>query len=313
MAILITGGYGLVGSWITRLLALEGNDVIIYDIQSREFDYLEEVKDRIIYVRGDILDYPRLVDTFRRYEGRIEGVIHTIAIVAGPHFWANPHRNVSINVVGTLNILEASRVFGIKRLVNISSGAVYGEAKRTPVPSEDEAGLEPSDLYGASKAGAELIGFQYETHYGLDFRCVRLYFVYGPGKKPSVINPLFKTVFGSLEGFEKLSLDTGRDQALDFTYVEDAAYGVILAYKAEEPKYKVFNIATGKPYKLSEVAAITQKYAEVKSEIEFGPGLFFIRRPSIDISRAKTILGYTPRWTIEEGIKEYAEWLRNNP
>ena len=99
--------------------------------------------------------------------------------------------------MGTVDMLEASRVFGVRRFVYISSGAVYGV--RDDIPREDEP-MTPGDLYGAAKASAEFFGLQYANEFGLDFRALRVYFAYGPGRYPSELYPLYRSVFGPLEG-----------------------------------------------------------------------------------------------------------------
>ncbi|GAI40979.1 unnamed protein product, partial [marine sediment metagenome] len=106
-------------------------------------------------------------------------------------------------------------------ILSVSSGAVYGEAKDRP--GELTHPLHPGDLYGASKAASELIGKQYENHFGLDFRIARPYFFFGPGRLPSGQTQLFKSLLGPLESLPNLKLEKGAEQRLGFTYIEDIA------------------------------------------------------------------------------------------
>jgi nucleoside-diphosphate-sugar epimerase len=133
--------------------------------------------------------------------------------------------------------------------------------------------------------------------------------VYGPGKFPSRFINLYKVAFGALEGFRGLRLEKGADQQLDFTYVEDVARGVALLYRATHLKHKIFNIATGVGNSVGKVAELTQKYTHFPVEVEIGPGKIMPRFEALDISRAMEELGYQPNYSLEEGIKCYADWL----
>ncbi len=306
MAVFITGGNGHVASWTAYLLAKEGEKVITLDTNPTAPDYLREVSDNITFIQGDVMDFPGLTGVFRKYRDQIDGIIHTIAFM-GEFVTANPHRNVMVNFGGLLNILELARVFGIKKVIYTSTGAVYGAAEGTV--SEDKNPPNPADLYAASKISCEYVGRQYESNFDLDFRICRIYFVYGPGKLPSQFFNLYKVVFGALEGLEGLRLDKGADQKLDFTYVEDTARGVALLYKAEGLKHKIFNIATGVGNSVGRVAELAQKYSRFPVRVEIGPGRLLPRSEALAINRAKEELGYRPKYSLEEGIRLYADWV----
>ena len=305
MAVFLTG-CGLVGYWIAKGLVSEGEDVILYDIKQTQFDQADSEK--ITFIQGDLLDYPRLVDVFQKHGSRIEGIIHTAAMsAAGAQFLANPLRNVTTNIIGTLNILEVTRSFKVRKVVYTSTCGVYGSAEG-PL-SENNTPLRPTDLYGASKASGELLGLQYANHWNIDFRCARLYFVYGPPSLPSNLPMVFKVLFGPLERLGPLSLESGGDQALDFTYVKDTAKGVLLLYKAENINHNIFNIAGGQSYNLRDVVNLVKKYSPPTS-IDIGPGKIWPPRGfPVDISLAKEELGFQPEYTLERGVAEYAEWL----
>ena len=307
MAVFLTG-CGLVGYWIAKGLASEGEDVILYDIKQTQFDQADSKK--MTFIQGDLLDYPRLVDVFQTYGSKIEGIIHTAAVSAGgSQFLDNPHRGVTINVIGTLNLLEVARSFNVKKMVYTSTCGVYGGAEG-PL-SETKTPLNPTDLYGASKACAELLGYQYANHWDIDFRCARLYFVYGPPSLPSSLPFIFRVLFGPLEGLDHLRLESGGDQKVDFTYVKDTAKGVLLLYKAKTIKNKVFNIAGGQSYNLKDVLNTVKNYSSPTS-IEIGPGKISPARGfPVDISLAREELGFQPEYTLERGVSEYAEWIKN--
>jgi len=308
MAILITGGYGLLGSWLVHRFVKEGKDVIVIDTKKRELDYLSEVEGEFKFVQGDVLDFPKLGEVFAK--NKIEGVIHTVSLMPSPFFLENPYKVISINVMGVVNLLELVRIFNVKKFLYISSGAVYGEVKDRP--SELTHPLSPSDLYGATKASCEFIGQQYEKDHGIDFRSARPYFFFGPGRFPSEQTYLFKRLLAPLEGLEGLELEKGADQRLGFTYVKDIAEGCYLLYQAENIKHKAVNIATEEVVSFPEMVRLAQKYSDNPTEVKIGPGKFMPRGETLDVSLAKEELGFYPKYSVEEGMKEYAEWIRNN-
>ena len=309
MSVLITGGNGHIGSWISYLLARKGKRVIIYDSNKNYPQYLlQELKEQLIFVHGDILDLPRLVTTFKKYENDIEGIIHTIAIM-GESVQINPYQSIKLNIIGLLNILETARIFRIKKVVYTSTGAVYGEL---PDMAHENQNLKSSDLYGATKIASELLGEQYRKNFGIDFRVGRLYFVYGPGKYPSEFTNPYKITFGLLEGLEGLVAERGGDQKLDFTYVEDAAMGIVLLYEQENLKHQIFNIASGRSEKISGVIKLARKYSHFPSDVKIGKGKLMERCESLDIELAKKELGYSPEYDLEKGIEIYSNWLKEN-
>ena len=306
MAALITGGYGHIGSWIAHLMAERGDPVILVDSVSQAPDHLEAVSENITFVQGDVTDYPGLADIFRRYRDRIDGVIHTVGIMA-EFVIRNPHKNVMVNIGGFLNVLELARQFGIEKVVYTSTGAVYGALNG--IASEERHLPNPADLYGATKASCEHLGTQYANHFGIDFRASRLYFVYGPGRTASGFIRLYTAAFGALEGLKGIDLPNGADQKLDFTHVEDAALGTMLLYDARHPKHKVYNIATGEGSSVGRVLELTKKHSRYPHDVSIGPGTLMPRAEALDITRAETDLGFKPKFELEAGIEQYARWF----
>jgi nucleoside-diphosphate-sugar epimerase len=306
MAVFITGGHGHIASWAAYYLAKEGEQVILYDTNPVVPDCLKDVAKSITSIKGDVMDFPRLTEVFRQHKGEIDGIIHTVGIM-GEFVLENPHKNVTINIGGTQNILEIARLFEIPKIVYTSTGAVYGAMAGTA--SEDKNLPNPSDLYGATKASCEFLGQQYASAFGLDFRIGRVYFCYGPGKLPSSFIRLYRLTFGALEGLQDLRMDRGADQKLDFIYIEDAARGTALIYQAKKLRQAIYNIATGVPSSVGKVAELAQKFSHFTVPVELGPGKLMERAEALDISRAREELGFEPRYSLEEGIRRYANWL----
>lgn len=307
MAVFVTGGFGHLGGWICHELLTKGHDLIVIDRARRNLSYLAEFDDRIEYVDGDVLDQPTLWRAMEANRDRIEGIVHIAGFMGGPYYITKPHHHVEISIMGTMGVLEAARNFGVKKMVYISSGSVYGP--RTDTPRETDP-LTPGDLYGAAKASAELLGIQYGAELGIDFRAVRIYFAYGPGRLPEELYPVYQSVFGSLTGQTKVDLPAGADQALDWTYVGDIAQAVRLVLEAESTKYRRYNVTSGTVHPLPELIKKVGEMAGVSVEVNLGPGLLMPRGPSLDNTRLREELGFSPNFDIEQGVTEYIKWIK---
>lgn len=307
MTVLITGGHGHIGSWTGYYLAKAGEDVILLDIDPAPLDYLADVAHKITSIQCDVMDLVQLQAVVASQAKEVSGIVHTVGIM-GPFVTEEPYRNVHINVVGTLNVLELARTLVIPKVVYTSTGAIY---KPTAGVVTEDAEIRPSDLYGSTKLASETIGAQYAETFGFEFRISRVYFVYGPGKLPSAFIRLYQMAFGVLEGMGDLVMDKGETQRLDFTYVKDAARGTALLYQAEGLKHTTYNIATGQSTSVGEVIEIAKQYSHYAVKVTIGPGDLMNRAEALDITRAQTDLGYHPQYTLEEGIKEYADWIKN--
>ncbi|MBN2551965.1 MAG: NAD(P)-dependent oxidoreductase [Spirochaetales bacterium] len=310
MAVFITGGYGHIGSWMARQFALAGENVIVYDSSPDPPDYLENVSELVEYVRGDVMDLPRLEEVFGKRGKDIDGVVHTVGIM-GEFVADDPYRSVKLNVMGTLNVLEIARRFETRKVLYVSTGAVYSAAEK--IGSEHDNLPTPADLYAATKLCSESLGLQYGESFGLDFRVGRVYFIYGPGKLPSNFVRLYRVAFGALQGLPDPGADRGADQKLDFTYVEDAARGLAMIYQAPSTKHRIYNIATGRATSVGRVAELAAKYSTAGVRYRIGSGTLMPRCEALDISRAESEFGYGPQVALEEGIRRYAQWLEGNP
>ena len=147
MSILVTGGSGFVGTWVAKLLAEEGEDIIAFDMFERRDDFLSHVSDRITFIEGNILGLAHINEIVRNNPD-LTGIVHTAALLGGD-VRDNPHFATQVNVGGTHNILEVARQVGGLKVVYVSSGAVYGKQEG---PLTEDTPMIPSDPYGATKA-----------------------------------------------------------------------------------------------------------------------------------------------------------------
>ncbi|MCG7599819.1 NAD(P)-dependent oxidoreductase [Halomonas sp. McH1-25] len=312
MAVLITGGLGHVGSWVAQMLASQGKKVIICDMAAKHFDslgldYLEAVRDKLVLEAVDVLDYHTLFETLLTYRDELEGVIHGVSVIAGPSFQQRPFRNISVNTLGTLNVYETCRILGIDKIVNMSSGAVYGDASG---PQQETTPYKATDLYGATKISGELFGDQYTDTYGMDIRHARLFFVYGPGKRPSHMHQVYQALFGPLEGLRDVQAPNGRDQALDWTHVHDTAKGIVLLFEKASVQARHFNISSGVTIDHQAIVDEVEQLLGKSSNMQLGPGPFVVRGSPLDITLAQDELGFQPVYVdIKKGLQDYWQWL----
>lgn len=306
MSVIVTGGFGHIGSWVCQHLVKNGHRVIAVDQYKRDLSYLRGMEGDITHISADVLDQSAMNNLFMDQKDSIDGVVHVAGIIGGPIFAQNPRQNVYLNVMGTVNMLEVSRLFKIRRFIYISSGAVYGV--RDNIPLEDEA-LTPGDLYGAAKSSAEFLGIQYAEEFDLDFRSIRVYFAYGPGRLPSEVTPIHKAVFGCLMGNTRISMHAGADQSIDFTYIKDIARAICLLYEKPNLQYRQYNVSSGDCYEIPDLIKKVAEYAGVTVDLSIGPGRIMPRGPSIDSSRLRDELGFQAEYGLADGVREYAEWI----
>ena len=233
----------------------------------------------------------------------------------------NPWLGFQGDTSGTLNILEAARIMDIDRVVFTSSVSAYapitGEyAYPTYKPiNEDYPKYPPTGVYGTAKVAGELMGLQYNQKFGLEFVALRFSKIYGIGKKARHSRMAFmynlmieNAMLGKPTNFPK-----GGDEKIDIVYVKDVANSIVLACFAQNLKHHDFNIGSGEGYTLHDVAnAIKKIYPEAVFNI--GPGLDYIgfgKAYSVfDISRARDELGYHPKFTMEDGVRDYVETMK---
>ena len=299
---LVTGGLGYIGRYLVRDLSARGESVVSYNR-----DFVDATEKNVTYVQGELYDLPRLVDTLRRYD--VTRIIHTAAMSHPELSIDLPITTFTANVDGTLQVLEASRMAGVRRFINFSSECAYGNNEGALVG--EDAPLRPTTPYGITKVTTEMLARVYTDRYGLDVISLRPTELYGPGNKmPQYLREMIRA---GLSG-TPYRMNEGSDHRFHFVHVADVARATILAADVAEPPQRIYNV-TGGPQTTLGHAADLVRAAIPEAEISIGPGYIasLDRNGLFDISAAERDLGYRPSFTIEDGITSYVDWLRANP
>ncbi len=309
MATLITG-LGLVGTSYAQLALKRGEKIVFYDVAPRK-DFLAKKlgSANVTVVQRDVRDLPALIETIQA--NRVDKVIHTAGLIGGKV--AQPiYTGMQINVMGTINVAEAVRLTGVKRLVHISTFGVYDRRKGEPAPIDESFTRGPGEPYGNSKVAKELMVEAYQRLYGFELIILRLANVYGVGHFAggSGGGEMLQNIL--LTGINGGVVKVRQEQARDFEYVyyKDLGRALDKAATVNLSSPVTLNIGTGVVVKFDELVAIAQKLLP-KLEVEMIPGQTprSARQPMV-IAKAKDVLGWTPEFDIEAGFKDYVDELK---
>ena len=309
MATLITG-LGLVGTSYAQLALKRGEKIVFYDVAPRK-DFLARKLGSadVKVVQRDIRDLPALIETIQT--NKIDKVIHTAGLIGGKV--AQPiYTGMQINVMGTINIAEAVRLTGVKRLVHISTFGVYDRRKGEPGPIDESFTRGPGEPYGNSKVAKELMVEAYQRLYGFELIVLRLANVYGVGHFAggSGGGELLQNIL--LTGIKGGVINVRQEQARDFEYVyyKDLRRALDKAATVNFSSPVTLNVGTGVVVKFDELVEIAQKLLP-NLQVEMIPGQAprSAKQPMV-ITKAKNVLGWMPEFGMEAGFKDYIEELK---
>jgi nucleoside-diphosphate-sugar epimerase len=306
MRYLVTGGAGFIGSNTVDELVRRGHDVVVLDdLSTGKAENLIEVQEKVELRRHSVTDLDRLREACRG----VDYVLHLGARTSVPRSVKDPLETNRVNVDGTLNVLVAARDAKVKRVVFAGSSSVYGE---TPtLPKREDMRAAPISPYGLSKLAGEIYGQVFQRCYGLEFVSLRYFNVFGPRQDPgspySGVLSLFNAAL--LSGTQPTVYGDG-EQSRDFTYVGNAVEANLLACEAKRAAGLAINIGTGSRYTLNQTLTLLEKITGRPAKAKYGPPREGdIHDSQADISRAKDVLGYNPRFGFEEGLKNTWEWF----
>jgi nucleoside-diphosphate-sugar epimerase len=301
----VTGGTGFIGSAVVRELAVAGEKVVVFS-RSGNIERLKGIEKDIIVAKGDVADFSSLLSVLSSYP--VECIIHLAYDVDILQLEQEPIKGVGSNSVGLINILEAARRFGIRRVVWSSSAAVYGEQKHyDKIPVEEEAPFFPLNVYGAYKAFAEWIGRHYHQNLGVENISLRPTIVFGSGRwYRGAATYAYDLFHGPVTG-KPLEIECG-DQLIDWLYVKDLARAIILASRAENLQHRAFNIC-GHRATVRQAAEIIKGIIP-SAKIKVLPGKRPMWVPYLATRRAEEELGYKPAYSLEEAFQDCLKEIR---
>lgn len=316
MNILLTGGAGFIGFHTAKALLDRGDSVFIvdnfndyYDPELKHARAKELIKNpnsqNLRIYKIDISNYHKLTNIFKKH--RFNKICHLAAQAGVRYSIQYPLKYEKSNNLGTLNLLELAKDFKIPDFVFASSSSVYGGNKKMPFSENDNVD-SPISLYAATKKTNELYTHVYHKLYGLNCTGLRFFTVYGSFGRPDMA--YFSFTKKILEGKSVEIYNNGMMQR-DFTHVDDIVQGILAAI--DKPyNYEIINLGNNKPIQLMKFISIIERELGKKANkkmMSIQPG--DVKKTYANISKAKKLLNFKPKTSIEQGIKNFVEWYKN--
>lgn len=310
--VIVTGAAGFIGSNLTKSLLEKGYRVI--GIDNFDDTYEKQFKkahvepfsknENFVMNRVDIRDEKKLRKIFEKEKPAY--VVHLAAKVDTRHAVETPHEYTSVNIDGTLNILELCREYSVENLVAASSSSVYGNSLQTPW-KEDQTLGKPLSPYGATKHAMELFAHSYHHNFDLNITCLRYFNVYGENNRPIMVPYIWAE---KILGDKEIEISGDGSRKRDYTYVGDVVKATILAM--EKPVgFEVINVGNHTPASLNELLAVFEKVIGKKAKVKSRPSSkASVEVTYADVSKAKEILNWQPEVSLEKGIERLVAWFR---
>ncbi len=295
--ILVTGGAGFIGSNLVDKLS-PGNRVFVLDnLSSGSLSNLEKSRDRITFIKGDILDKGLL----KEIVAKVEFVFHLAANVGNVKSIEDPAFDMEVNIKGTINLLEACLKSNIERLVYSASAAIFGEARHLPI--DEDHPVNPESPYAVSKLAAEKYCFAFHKVHGLPVSAVRYFNVYGPRQGTSGYANVIAIFFQRIREGKPLTIYGDGKQTRDFVFVEDVVRANILAAVQPAAVGEVCNIATGQEADVNQLVSLINEISRRENRvIHAEPRAGEVRHSRGNIEKARKVLGYSPKIDLKEGL-----------
>jgi UDP-glucuronate 4-epimerase len=315
--VLVTGAAGFIGSHTVEALLARGDEVVgidnldpYYDVSQKRAN-LAEIQcapqaRHFSFIEGDIRNDELVRCAFS--EHKFEVAIHLAAMAGVRASIEQPQLYVDVNMNGTLNLLEAARVIGLKHFVFASTSSVYGNSVRLPFHEDMPADRQLSP-YAVTKRAGELMGHTYHHLYGQNFTALRLFTVYGPRNRPDMM--AFKVLHSIFSG-QDLPLYGGGNMYRDWTYVADTVAGILAA--ADRPLgYEIFNLGRGESVLLLEFVRTIEELVGRKAKLLAAPKLDSdAAATQADVGKARQLLAYAPKVSILDGIVHCLSWYQRS-
>jgi dTDP-glucose 4,6-dehydratase len=314
--ILVTGADGFIGSHVVETLVKSGHEVRAFVLYNsfNSWGWLDEsdksIRDSIDIFAGDIRD-PHGVD---KAVEKQEVILNLAALIAIPYSYHSPDTYIDTNIKGTLNILQAARRHGVKRVVQTSTSEVYGTAQYIPI--DEVHPLHPQSPYAATKVGADQLALSFHASFDVPVGILRPFNTYGPRQSARAVIP---TIISQLANKSKVKLGS-LSPTRDFSFVQDTANGFLAAAQSDAIVGQTINLGSGFEISIKETAETIAKLMNAKLELvddeqRVRPENSEVERLHASIEKAKTLLGWQPELKglagFETGLKKTIEWFSN--
>lgn len=307
--VLITGADGFIGSHLTELLVREGYQVkaLAQYNSFNDWGWLEDVdcRDRIEVLNGDVRD----PNYCKHITQEVDVIYHLAALIAIPYSYVAPDSYVDTNVKGTLNICQAARENGVKRVIHTSTSEVYGTAQYVPI--DEDHPLQPQSPYSASKIGADAMAMSFHNAFDLPVTVARPFNTYGPRQSARAVIP---TIISQIaNGMKQIKLGDV-SPTRDFNYVEDTCHGFLALANCDAAVGQTVNIASN--YEISVADTLNVIRELMGSDVEFitdeqrlRPGKSEVFRLWGDNTRIRELTGFEPQHDIRAGLQKTIDWF----
>lgn len=312
--ILVTGAEGFIGSHLVEELIELGADITAL-VQYNSFNnwgwidtFNKDIKKEINIYMGDVREF----DSISKVVSGKEVVFHLAALIAIPYSYQSPAAYIKTNIEGTLNVLEACKIYGIEKVVHTSTSEVYGTAQYVPI--DEKHPLQGQSPYSASKIGADKVAESYYNSFDVPVTTVRPFNTYGPRQSARAVIPTI--ISQILSGNKNIKLGALSPKR-DLTYAKDTVNGFIRMAEVDESVGQTINLGVNSEISIGELAnkiiSLTGEKVKIECEEErLRPEKSEVNRLWSNNSKAKEVLGWTPKYSLEEGLIETIEWIRNN-
>ncbi len=292
-----------------RLIADKHEVVVLDNFSSgQESNIAVAQSPKLRIIRGDIRDRECVAKSILQ----ADIVVHLAAIVNVQRSLSEPNLTHDVNVAGTLNLLVESARQNVRRFIFASSAAVYGRSKNLPL--QEASLVNPLSPYGASKAACEAYCRAYFESMGLDTVVLRFMNIYGPRRSSGLYAGVMMRFAEAISKNKPLVIYGDGNQSRDFTYVSDVVEAIVLSIHSKRAPGGLMNVGTGKPHTINQLVRAFGKVCNRKIRRKFmNARAGDIRSSYADITKARNILGYSPKIALEPGVRRFMEWYRSQP
>lgn len=307
--VLVTGAAGFIGSHLVEELVALGASVTAF-VRYTSYSsvgFLTSFAERIRIVAGDITEYENVYDVVRDQEY----IFHLAALIGVPYSFVHPNEVVSVNTIGSLNVLTAAREIKPRRVVLTSTSEVYGTARYVPI--DEDHPLQAQSPYAASKIAADKLGEAFYHSYGLPVSIARPFNAFGPRQSARAVIP---TIIAQALSNKRIMLGATSPRR-DFTFVKDTVHGFMKIAEVNETVGEVINVGTGQEISIGDlaikIASLVGRDIEiVLDEKRLRPGSSEVQRLCCNNTKARRILGWSPQYSLDEGLQQTILWMKTS-